>query len=249
MTVTAEDGSRRTYTVTVQRRAVVTAVGLTGTGAVGTTVTAVVATDPADAVVTYAWSLDGQTVPGEHGSSFVPVEGDLGKTLAVTAGATSDGYLPAGGRTSTALLVGAAGGDGAGGSTPEPGAEVVVTLTAAEVRAGGSLQVAATGLTAGGPVVVELHSAPVRLAALTSDASGAVAASVTVPASTAVGTHTVVVRDVTGGAVGTATLRVLAAVDDPLATTGFGGWLLGALALSLVVVGTAGVDAVRRRGA
>ncbi|HEY0215084.1 MAG TPA: glycoside hydrolase, partial [Cellulomonas sp.] len=252
VTVTAEDGSRRTYTVTVQRRAVVTTVGLTGAGTVGSTVTAVVATDPAEAVVTYEWSLDGETVAGEHGPSFVPSDGDLGKALRVTVGATSDGYLPAVGRTSTALRVEPAGnGGGAGGATPEPEAGVVVSLSAGEVRAGGSLRVAASGLAAGGSVVVELHSAPVRLAALTSDASGAVAATVTVPVGTTVGTHTVVVQDVTSGAVGTATLRVLAAAaeDDPLATTGFGGWMLGALAVCLVVAGAAGVDAFRRREA
>ncbi len=98
--------------------------------------------------------------------------------------------------------------------------DVVVSLSAAKVRAGQALQVRASGLQDGEAVEVWLHSTPQFLARTTADVAGELDLSVTVPAGTPVGAHTVVV-EAASGATGTAAVTVLAAATPtPTPTAG-----------------------------
>jgi len=51
--------------------------------------------EPADADVTYTWLRDGVEIPGATGTSYVPVEGDVGAQISVLANLTRQGYKPA----------------------------------------------------------------------------------------------------------------------------------------------------------
>lgn len=94
------------------------------------------------------------------------------------------------------------------------GAARVVTgvLTAPNgttVQAGAQLALAGTGLTAGASYQVVLHSDPVVVGTLTAAADGTVSGSVTIPAGTTAGAHTVDLVDASGAS----------ALVDPLAIT------------------------------
>ncbi|ROS31404.1 pullulanase-type alpha-1,6-glucosidase [Cellulomonas sp. PhB150] len=116
-----------------------------------------------------------------------------------------------------------------------------LSLSLGSVRAGGTVHVAGGGFTPGERVQVWLHSEPVLLVATDADASGELDVTATVPVSTPVGAHTVVVTGLSSGLSAQAPLRVLAA-DDPgaLGATGFGPALgvVAALALLAGVVAT-----------
>jgi len=259
VTVTAEDGTTRTVTVTVQRQVAVTSVSLTGEAAVGAEVAAAVTVDPGGATLTYAWSVDGHVVPGATGATYRPTAADAGRPLTVSVVAQASGYLQSQARTSAAVTVGAEDGptpthtaSPTAGPTASPTAAPTASsstprLSVSTVAAGGTVGVTAEGLTPGGEVAVELHSTPVLLAVLRADAAGAIDTVVTVPASTPVGTHTVVVVDRTTGATQSAPIRVTAA-GGRLAVTGPA--TTGALLLVSVLLIGAGVTAVtahRRR--
>ena len=77
------------------------------------------------------------------------------------------------------------------------------------VQAGSQLALAATGLTAGATYQVVLASDPTVVGTLTADANGAATGSVTIPAGTTAGAHTVDLVDASG----------VSAVVDPLAIT------------------------------
>lgn len=95
-----------------------------------------------------------------------------------------------------------------------------VTPAAGQVAAGGTLDLAGTGARPGEEVAIELRSTPVLLAAVTADAAGAFAATVTVPAATAPGEHTLVAVGADGGEVASAALTVTAAAGDGGGATG-----------------------------
>ena len=69
------------------------------------------------------------------------------------------------------------------------------------VAAGSSLALAGTGFTAGASLGVVLHSDPVAVGTLTVAADGTVAGSVTIPAGTAAGAHTIDLVDASGASV------------------------------------------------
>ena len=60
------------------------------------------------------------------------------------------------------------------------------------VAPGGALSVSGTGFVPGERVAVELHSTPVTLSLVTADAAGALNATVTIPAGTEPGEHSIV---------------------------------------------------------
>ncbi|ALD13468.1 tyrosine-protein phosphatase [Clavibacter capsici] len=74
--------------------------------------------------------------------------------------------------------------------------------------AGGTVAVRASGLTAGAAYRVELHSTPTDVGTLTAASDGSVAGTVTIPAGTEAGAHTLTLLDASG-----------AAVTDPAALT------------------------------
>jgi hypothetical protein len=133
-------------------------------------------------------------------------------------------------------------------STSAPAPDARVALGSATTTPGGSLSLTASGFFAGERVLVELHSDPVELGTTNASATGAVSMSVTVPASTPSGEHTVVLTGQSSGRVAEAALVVAAASPSPtasattdsdadgtLATTG--GNSLGAATLASVLLG------------
>ncbi|MDA3803798.1 tyrosine-protein phosphatase [Clavibacter sp. CT19] len=87
--------------------------------------------------------------------------------------------------------------------------------------AGGTVAVRASGLTAGAAYRVELHSTPTDVGTLTAGSDGAVAGTVTIPAGTEAGAHTLTLLDASGAAVtDPASLTVSAAQVAGTTTTG-----------------------------
>lgn len=84
-----------------------------------------------------------------------------------------------------------------GATDPEP-APAAVTVSADSVAAGGSITVAGTGFAADAALRIELRSTPVTIGSTVADAAGAFRATVTIPADTAAGAHSVVVIDPAG---------------------------------------------------
>jgi hypothetical protein len=138
---------------------------------------------------------------------------------------------------------------GPGGGQP---GSATVSLGLGTIAAGSALHLTASGFTAGETVEVWLHSTPVKLAAVTTSGSGSVNLTVTIPASTTPGAHSLVVNGVTSGVTGSAALTVTAAgaadpaVTDPAATgtaalaaTGSSVTIPLTVALLLAVLGVA----------
>ena len=132
-----------------------------------------------------------------------------------------------------------------GSGEPEPSGDVDVVLSAASVVQGGTVHVEASGLPAGAPVEVWLHSAPQLIGTATADASGRISLTVRVPAGTPVGAHSIVVLAPAAGVQGVAALQVTAA---SLSATGAA--VGGSIALAvLLLLGGAALLGARRRGA
>lgn len=279
VSVTAPDGSTtRSYTVAVDRQVALSAVTVAGDPTVGKSVTATSVTDPADATVSYRWLVDGTEVGTGSELSLAAVAAGASVTLAATAErdgfAASDEVLgepvlvraavpdpepepeptgpePTPGPTSPEPEPS----EPPTGSEPTaptlPGAEVPfsVTLSSAQVRAGGTITVDVAGATPDGSVEVWLHSVPVRLAVVQADASGAASRTVTIPAATEAGAHRIQVVDTTTGvSVWSGDLTVspaTARTGSGLASTGAEVTALAGVALLLLGAGT--VVVLRRR--
>jgi len=145
---------------------------------------------------------------------------------------------------------------------PSAPAEASLTLGAASVAAGSTVEISGAGFPASADVRIELHSDPVVLGTVRTDAQGALALTATVPASTPAGSHEIVATagDVTarasltvtssggvtapGGATGPDSG---APADGDLATTGAdAAWLLPVV-LGAVILLSAGALLLRRR--
>ncbi|WP_169310129.1 hypothetical protein [Sanguibacter keddieii] len=102
---------------------------VTGTAAVGTTLTVVTGDWSPAATFTYRWLADGLAVDGATSTSYVPTAADLGKVLTVEVTGAADGRTPQSRSTSTAPVAA-----GTFATTPVPTvsgtARVGSTLTA-----------------------------------------------------------------------------------------------------------------------
>ena len=149
-----------------------------------------------------------------------------------------------------------------------------LTVEPSTVEAGKTIAVTGTGFAPESAVTLTLHSEPVEVGTATTDASGAFTATVTVPATTEAGAHTLVASTATPLAEASAALTVTAPPapapsDDPgaapsaqpsaapspapeqggkggLARTGSHGLLAGAFALVAAGAGTAFIRRSRR---
>lgn len=155
---------------------------------------------------------------------------------------------------------------------PEPGSEPTITLSRTAVRPGDEVTVSATGLAPAEEVTVTLHSSPILLATVATDATGALSHTFTVPA-VEPGSHRLELVGLSSSTVLSIDVDVLAAAPPapsgptseppsppaPLAEgSGFGGGALprtGSDLVDLVAVGVAlaGLGALvaggsRRRG-
>lgn len=143
----------------------------------------------------------GTSAVAPYAFSWTPDAALAGKTVALTAVVTDSAGNPT---TTDAVAVRVAGGEDPGTGEPgtgepgtgepgtgEPGtATPTVTLSTTSVRAGGSLTVTGAGFDPHTALRIELHSTPVTLTEVFTDATGAFSARVTIPAATGVGAHT-----------------------------------------------------------
>lgn len=135
---------------------------------------------------------------------------------------------------------------------PEPAAEPRITVTG-DLRPGGSIVVAGTGLPASTPgVVVEIRSTPQTLGTLATAADGTIRLETTIPTSVAPGAHTVVVL-LDGQVVASQPVTVSSAAGavasaSSLPATGGGGipFIVTGIALVLVAVGAIAVVIARK---
>jgi endo-1,4-beta-xylanase len=169
---------------------------------------------------------DGGSNPGDGGSN----PGDGGSTGGSGSGSGSTGGA----------------GSGSGPSAPTLGATPTAKVDGRAVP-GGKLLVSGTGFTPGELVSIVLHSTPVTLGVVSAGSSGAVAQTVTIPASIDPGAHHIELTGLTSGVVVSIPLTVYAtaAADPgslPVTGTDVTTWLL--LALTLLVAG--GLLLVRR---
>ena len=123
-----------------------------------------------------------------------------------------------------------------------------LTISPTSVHAGGSLTIDASGWQGSSSVTITLHSDPVVLGTVSADASGNVHATVTVPAATAPGAHTIVA---TGTGASGSPQEASTGVTVMAASSGGGGSLprTGAAigALTLVGLGLFGGGALLSR--
>ncbi|MFF2277796.1 endonuclease/exonuclease/phosphatase family protein [Agromyces sp. NPDC058126] len=105
-----------------------------------------------------------------------------------------------------------------GCGTPEP-ATPAIELGAGSVAAGATVDVSGSGFGPAAELRVELHSTPVVLGTATADEAGAFRSTMTIPADTAPGAHTLVVIGA-DGAEASAALTVTAAADGGGETPG-----------------------------
>jgi hypothetical protein len=144
--------------------------------------------------------------------------------------------------------------------TPEPEVPAEIELGAASVAAGGKVTVSGSGFAADTELRFELRSDPVDLGTVAADADGAFSRTLTIPANTPAGVHTLAVIRADGTEV-TASLTVTAAssggdetpggntggsTDGDLATTGADStpYVIGAVVLLALGLG---LFAMRRR--
>ncbi|MFV0286864.1 MAG: bacterial Ig-like domain-containing protein [Demequina sp.] len=86
-----------------------------------------------------------------------------------------------------------------------------LSLASLTLRAGGDIEVDATGLTPRGEAVLELHSTPVELARVTANGDGDASISATIPPTTAPGKHSLVLIDTASAVTVSVEVTVLAA--------------------------------------
>lgn len=149
---------------------------------------------PGEVALEYQWFLDGEAIEGATGESYTPTASDVGGVLSVTVTGSKPGY---------------------GTQTRSVAAQVEIAprveLSAATVVRGSTVDVRAWGFGAEEDLLIELRSEPVELTTVLSDAAGSASTTVTIPADTAPGEHTVVVTGQESGRTASAPLTVTAA--------------------------------------
>lgn len=146
--------------------------------------------------------------------------------------------------------------------TTEPGeANPIVMLSDATLSAGDSISITVSGFDAGVDVALELHSTPVSLGSITTDADGSGTVDVTIPADSAPGEHEIVAAG--GDLTASAALSIIAAntsapggsgsegsdasSEGALPVTGAGPWLIGLVAALMLLLTGAALARRRRR--
>lgn len=131
---------------------------------------------------------------------------------------------------------------------PNPNPAPTVTLEKSSVKIGESIEIVGTGFTAGHEISAVLHSDPITIGTAVADERGVVRFSYTIPATTPIGSHEIVLTDVATGASAKAPLLVEAATTKKgrgLAKTGAD--VAGLMALAALFVTTGAVVSTRAK--
>ncbi len=225
-TTTTNATTTTTAAATTTTTATTVAPTTTTTAAATTTTTAGTTTTTAGATTT---SLAPTT------STTATTSTTLAPTTTTTAGTTTT----TNGTTTTTTTA-------AGTTTTTSGPSIQLAST---VAAGQALPISGSGFAANASLQIEIESTPTTIGTVTADATGAFQTSVTIPASTDPGTHTIIVGDASGADQAQATITVTAAGTTPtsattsttvasaLGVTGADARRSAALALALIGVG------------
>ncbi|MBO9569882.1 MAG: hypothetical protein J7503_13810 [Cellulomonas iranensis] len=174
-------GSDYTRTVSLASFAPGAAPVLTGHHVLTGTLTATLDTSawtPRPQSLTYRWFLaDGTPVAGETGATLRPTAALVGESVYVEVTAHAEGYQP--------YVIASAPSGTIAAATAAVSQPVVVT--------GSTVTVEVWGLLPDTDYALELHSTPVALGTFRSSSQGVLRATVTLPAGTALGAHSVVV--------------------------------------------------------
>ncbi len=133
VTVTAPSGATSLTTVTLDKEVGLDAVRIAGSPVAGGTLTAQATADPADARLSYRWTVGGVTIPGATGSTWTPGLTHVGASVAAEITAVADGF-----RTSSVVTAPVVVLDGRAASA------VRLTPSATSVVEGASVTLAAT---------------------------------------------------------------------------------------------------------
>lgn len=131
---------------------------------------------------------------------------------------------------------------------PNPNPAPTVTLEKSSVKIGESIEIVGTGFTAGHEISAVLHSDPITIGTAVADERGVVRFSYTIPATTPVGSHEIVLTDVATGASAKVPLLVEAATTKKgrgLAKTGAD--VAGLMALAALFATTGAVVSARAK--
>lgn len=126
------------------------------------------------------------------------------------------------------------------------------TVNKTVVTAGSPIVVGAKGFAGNAVITATLNSTPVVLGTMTTDANGAASATLTIPANTVPGTHTIVLSSA-DGTTASVTITVQGVIvtvsvnTATLANTGTDASAMGAIAVGLLALGGAAVFAGRRK--
>lgn len=131
---------------------------------------------------------------------------------------------------------------------PNPNPAPTVTLEKSTAKIGESIEIVGTGFTAGHEISAVLHSDPITIGTAVADERGVVRFSYTIPATTPIGSHEIVLTDVATGASAKAPLLVEAATTKKgrgLAKTGAD--VAGLMALAALFATTGAVVSTRAK--
>jgi LPXTG-motif cell wall-anchored protein len=157
---------------------------------------------PGEVTLAYQWFVDGEAIEGATGDRYTPTASDVGGVLSVTVTGSKPGYDTQSRSVAAEVEV-----------APR------VELSETSVVRGNTVDVTAWGFGPGEHLLIELRSEPVELATVLSDAAGSASTTVTIPADTTPGDHTVVVTGQETGRTASAPLAVTAApVPTPTPT-------------------------------
>ncbi|MHA7860895.1 Ig-like domain-containing protein [Tessaracoccus sp. Y36] len=103
ITVTATDGSQKTYTLTLRRQVHLQSLTIEGEPVEGKALTAVVVSDP-EATLSYQWLRNGDAIAGATQRSYTPGADDVDEAVSVRVAAEAPGFRAAE-RTSAAVVI------------------------------------------------------------------------------------------------------------------------------------------------
>lgn len=132
---------------------------------------------------------------------------------------------------------------------PNPNPDPTVTLEKSTAKIGESIEIVGTGFTAGHEITAILHSEPMTIGTAVADERGVARFSYTIPATTPIGSHEIVLTDAATGASAWTALLVEAAVTKGrgLASTGADAASLLALATLFAATGAVVSTCAKRR--